>query len=117
MANLNPTQRLLVATAWVDGHLDEREARFLRRALANGSVSVQEIEGCLARPGESLEEVLKEFGEQAAPEEVLREVMRMCFADEILEAEEFALIERVSNHLGLDEATLEQLRQELVQGE
>lgn len=113
MSNLNSTQKLLVATAWIDGQLDEREASFVRRILANGMVSVEEIETCLRHPVFLLDDVLGELSPEVPPADVLREVLKMCFADDILEAEEFELILRLSQHLGVSEEQLEQLRLEV----
>jgi len=113
MSNLNATQKLLVATAWIDGQLDDREAHFVRRILANGMVSVDEIEACLRHPIFLLDEVLAELPASIPPADVLREVLKMCFADDILEADEFELIQRLSQHLGVNEDQLEELRLEV----
>ena len=113
MGNLSSTQQLLVATAWADGRLDPGEAEFLRRVLANGSVSVEQIESCLHSPTVNLDEVLAQFSEMQVGEEVMREVLRMCFIDEVLELTELDLIERLAGRLGLDSERLEALRLEV----
>lgn len=108
-AGLSPTQALMVAVAWVDGRLEERESLFLRQVLANGTVSVETIEACLAGPTVSLEEALADLPHQG--EEILGEVLRLCFADDVLEFEEMELIDRLAQHLRVSPERLEALRQ------
>lgn len=115
MENLSLTQKLLVATAWVDGKLGDAEAQFLRRVLANGSVSVAEIEECLAGPTLDPGEVVKQFGHSQAGEEVLREVLRMCMADGSLDAAEVDFAERLADQLGLAGKPLQAIRAQVTQ--
>lgn len=112
MDQLSVNQRILLATAWADGVVAPDEATFLRRILANGQVSAEQIEGYLSRRPITLEQALG-GAEASEPEELMREVLRMCFADGVLEIEEFDLIDRVARHLGLTSDQLEGMRQQL----
>ena len=115
MDNLTSTQRLLVATAWVDGRLEASEAEFLRRVLANGQVTVEQIEACLQAPTITLGDVLPQLPEQHSGEDVMREVLRMCFVDGVLAHAELDLMVRLSSQLGVSDQRLAVLRQEISQ--
>lgn len=99
----------MVATAWADGRLDEQEARILRHVLANGQVTVEEIEACLSRPTVDLDSVLNRLSAGAERHEIMREVMRMCHADGVLARWEEVLVGRVAGHLGLSPQELKEL--------
>ena len=113
MSNLSPIQELLVAAAWADGHLAEKEALFLRRVLANGSVSVSQIEACLSAPTVELGEVLARLSVGSAGEEVMREVLRMFQSDGALHSKEQDLIRRLAQHLEFSPEKVERMQREL----
>lgn len=113
MSNLSPIQELLVAAAWADGQLAEKEALFLRRVLANGSVSVSQIEACLNGPTVELSEVLTRLSVGAAGEEVMREVLRMLQSDGALHNKEQELVSRLAQHLEFTPEKVEDLRRQL----
>lgn len=109
MSNLNVVQELMVATAWSDGRLDEREAEILRQILANGQVTPQEIEQCLARPHFDLDYVLNRLTPGPERVEIMREVLRMCAADGVTARWEEVLVGRVAGHLGFTPEELKEL--------
>ena len=115
MSNLSPIQELLVAAAWADGHLAEKEALFLRRVLANGCVSVSQIEACLTAPTVEFSEVLSRLSVGSAGEEVMREVLRMLQSDGALHSKEQDLVTRLAQHLEFTQEKVEEIRRELVQ--
>ncbi len=110
---LNASQQLLIATAWVDGRLDPAEARLLEQLLGRTGFSNDDLQRALAPPGPALDDLLKSIPEGRPRREVMSEVLRMCFADDVLELEEFDLIDRVARQLGLSQEELESLRQEV----
>ena len=114
MSNLSPIQELLVAAAWADGQLVEKEALFLRRVLANGSVSVSQIEACLTAPTVEFGDVLSRLSVGSAGEEVMREVLRMLQSDGALHSKEKDLITRLAQHLKFTQEKVEEIRRELV---
>jgi hypothetical protein len=112
MDQLTANQRILLAVAWVDGQAAPAEATFLRRVLANGTVDAQQVESYLQKCPITLEQALA--GPAATqPEELMQEVLRMCFVDGVLEVEEFDLIDRLARHLGITSDQLEQMRERL----
>ncbi|MBS2036248.1 TerB family tellurite resistance protein [bacterium] len=113
MSTLSPIQELLVAAAWADGQLAEKEALFLRRVLANGSVSVSQIEACLSGPTVELGEVLSRLSVGSAGEEVMREVLLMLQSDGALHSKEQDLITRLAQHLEFSAEKVEKIRREL----
>ncbi|MFN8609678.1 MAG: TerB family tellurite resistance protein [Vulcanimicrobiota bacterium] len=113
MSNLSPIQELLVAAAWADGQLAEKEALFLRRVLANGCVSVSQIEACLSGPTVELGEVLSRLSVGAAGEEVMREVLRMLQSDGDLHSKEKDLVSRLAQHLEFSPEKVDKIRREL----
>ncbi len=113
MQNLTPNQQLLIATAWVDHHLDPAEAILLRQVLEASGLTPTEIDAALQPPGPSLDEVLTHIPDEKSREDVMHWVLRMCFSDGVLEVEEFDLIERVAQKLGLDQDTLDKMRDEI----
>ncbi|MBX3172527.1 MAG: TerB family tellurite resistance protein [Candidatus Eremiobacteraeota bacterium] len=113
MSNLSPIQELLVAAAWADGQLAEKEALFLRRVLANGCVSVSQIEACLSAPTVEFEEVLNRLSVGGAGEEVMREVLRILQSDGALHSNEQDLISRLAQHLEFSPEKVEKMRREL----
>jgi len=109
MSNLSVLQELMVATAWADGRLDQREAEILRRVLANGQVSVSEIETCLREPTVDLDSVLNRITSGPQREEIMREVLLMCAVDGEMASWELVLIGRLAGHLGLTPEQLQEL--------
>jgi uncharacterized tellurite resistance protein B-like protein len=116
MSNLTSEQQLLIATAWVDGRLDDAEADLIRRLLRSARMPEAEIQASLSPPGPSLDVLLGNIPPGPARLDTMRLVLQMCFVDDILEFEEFDLIERAARHLGIDAETMEQLRQEANRG-
>lgn len=114
MSNLSPIQELLVAAAWADGQLAEKEALFLRRVLANGCVSVSQIEACLTAPTVEFGDVLGRLSVGSAGEEVMREVLRMLQSDGDLHSQEKDLISRLAQHLEFSPEKVEKIRRELM---
>ena len=114
MSNLSPIQELLVAAAWADGHLADKEALFLRRVLANGNVSVSQIEACLTAPTVEFGDVLGRLSVGSAGEEVMREVLRMLQSDGDLHTKEQDLITRLAQHLEFPPEKVDKIRRELV---
>lgn len=114
MNNLSPIQELLVAAAWADGQLAEKEALFLRRVLANGSVSVSQIEACLSAPTVEFADVLGRLSVGSAGEEVMREVLRMLQSDGALHSKEQDLISQLARHLEFSPEKVERMQRELV---
>jgi len=114
MSNLSPIQELLVAAAWADGHLAEREALFLRRVLANGCVSVSQIEACLSAPTVEFGDVLSRLSVGSAGEEVMREVLSMLQSDGDLHSKEQDLIARLAQHLEFSPEKVDEIRRQLV---
>lgn len=112
MQSLSPDLHLLIATAWVDGHLDPEEKEFLLRILAGAGLTPEQAEAALGEPRD-LEAVLAGLVAGTGAETLMRQVLRLCFADGVLELEEFDLIERVAERLQIDGDRLEQLRQEV----
>lgn len=113
MDKLNPHQQLLVATAWVDDHLDPSEAIFLRLILQSCGVPDSDIDAALQKPTIPIEQVLQKLPGGAPREAVMRDVLRICFTDGILEAQEFDLIERVARQLQIDDETMNRLREQV----
>ena len=113
MDKLNANQQLLVATAWVDNHLDRAEADMLRQVLAKQGLPESDIEAALKQQPPPITGLINQMPGGQAREEVMRDVLRMCFSDGILEFEEFDLIERVAGQLGLNEETLERIRNDV----
>lgn len=113
MSNLSPIQELLLAAAWADGQLAEKEAIFLRRALANGCVSVSQIEACLSAPTVEFGDVLERLQVGAAGEDVMREVLSMLQSDGDLHSKEQDLIRRLAQHLEFSPEKVEKIRREL----
>lgn len=116
MDKLNANQQLLVATAWVDNHLDRAEADLLRQVLGNQGVAGADIEEALKTQPPPISGLISQMPGGQAREDVMRDVLRMCFSDGILEFAEFDLIERVAGQLGLNEETLERIRTEVSGG-
>ena len=113
MSNLSPIQELLVAAAWADGQLAEKEAVFLRRVLANGCVSVSQIEACLSAPTVEFGDVLGRLSVGAAGEDVMREVLSMLQSDGALHSKEQDLISSLAQHLEFSPEKVEKIRREL----
>lgn len=116
MDKLNANQQLLVATAWVDNHLDRAEADLLRQVLSKQGLSDADIEAALKQQPPAISGLISQMPGAQAREDVMRDVLRMCFSDGILEFAEFDLIERVAGQLGLNEETLERIRTEVSGG-
>lgn len=112
MSNLTAEQQLLIATAWVDGRLDDSEAELIRRLLRASKVPDAQIQASLSPPAPSLDALLANIPPGPARLDTMRLVLQMCFADDILEFEEFDLIQRAAQHMGIDEETMERLRHE-----
>jgi len=110
MGNLTATQELMVAAAWADGKLNEREASFLRRVLANGSVGKSQIEMCLAHPTVRFDDVLERLDADGRKQDVMQEVLRICVCEGLMGGAESDLVERLRSHLGLDRAQVEALK-------
>lgn len=113
MSNLSPIQELLVAAAWADGQLAEQEALFLRRVLANGCVSVSQIEACLSAPTVEFGDVLGRLSVGSAGEEVMGEVLRMLQSDGVLHTKEQDLVSQLAHHLEFSPEKVEKIRREL----
>lgn len=113
MDKLTSNQQLLLATAWVDNHLAEAEADMLRQVLNHQGVAPDDIEAALKVKPPSVSELISKLPGGQPREEVMRDVLQMCFSDGILEFEEFDLIERVAGQLGLNEETLERIRSQV----
>ena len=113
MDKLAPNLQLLVATAWVDNHLDPSEAILLRQILTATGIAKDEIESILTAPPIVVGDLLDSIPNGQPREAVMRDVLRMVFSDGVLEAEEFDLLERVAQRLELDEETVDRLRQEV----
>lgn len=113
MSKLTPHQELLIATAWVDDHLDPSEAILLRQILQSCGLAAGEIETALQKPATPVDELLKDLPGGAPREALMRDVLRMCFTDGILEMEEFDLIERVAKQLQIDDETMNRLREQV----
>lgn len=116
MDKLNANQQLLVATAWVDNHLDGAEADLLRQVLGKQGLSENDIEAALKAQPPPISGLINQMPGAQAREDVMRDVLRMCFSDGILEFAEFDLIERVAGQLGLNEEQLERIRNEVSGG-
>jgi uncharacterized tellurite resistance protein B-like protein len=110
MSQLSVTQELMVAAAWADGRLHDQEAAFLRRVLANGSVSADEIERRLEKPSVNLPQVLARLSVGADRYEVLGELLRLCAADGQTSSWEEMLIGKVAEHLGIPGEQVEQMK-------
>ena len=114
---MEPRQALLLKTlvqmAWADHKLVDEERAFLGRALAALGATGAEIDELESRREavdlQALATTLPGLPERL---EAMRLLLRVAFADEALTFEEFDLIDRLANALGLDDAQLEQLRQE-----
>ena len=113
MDKLTVNQQFLVATAWVDNRLDPAEADMIRQVLGKQGISDSDIDQVLNWPAPSVASLISKLPGDQAREEVIRDVLRMCFSDGVLEFEEFDLIERVAGQLGLNEETLERIRSEV----
>lgn len=116
MDKLNANQQLLLATAWVDNNLDATEADLIRQILGKQGIAEADIESALKTQPPSTSSLIAQMPGSQAREEVMRDVLRMCFSDGVLEFEEFDLIERVAGQLGLNEETLERIRTEVSAG-
>ena len=75
-----------------------------------------DIESALQTQPPSTSSLIAQMPGAQAREDVMRDVLRMCFSDGVLEFEEFDLIERVAGQLGLNEETLERIRTEVSAG-
>ncbi|MBT9586412.1 TerB family tellurite resistance protein [bacterium] len=113
MDKLSPNLQLLVATAWVDNHLDPSEAILLRQILTATGIAKEEVESVLTAPPLVVGNLLDSIPNGHPREAVMRDVLRMVFSDGVLEAEEFDLLERIAQRLELDEETVDRLRQEV----
>lgn len=111
MSNLTSEQQILIAAAWADGRLDDSEAEILRRVLRSAELSDAQIEQALLSPPAGLEALIGSIP-ASGREKTMKSVLEMCFADDILEVEEFELIELLAQKLELDEDTMERLRHE-----
>ena len=110
---LTANHQLLIAAAWIDGRMDPAEARLLEQILGRSGASAESVAAALAGPAPDLGTLLEKIPQGQPRREVMAEVLRMCFADDVLELEEFDLIDRVARQLGLSEDELETLRQEV----
>lgn len=113
MDKLNANQQLLLATALVDNHLAAAEADLLRQIFSKQGLSNHDIAEALQSRPPALASLVSQMPGGQAREDVMRDVLRMCFSDGILEYEEFDLIERLAGQLGLNEETLERIRNEV----
>ena len=113
MDKLNANQQLLLATAWVDNNLDPAEADMLRQVLSKQGIAADDIESALQTQPPPVAQLISQMPGGQPREDVMRDVLRMCFSDGVLEFEEFDLIERVAGQLGLNEETLERIRNEV----
>lgn len=113
MDHLTPNQQLLVATAWVDNRLDPAESAMLRQVLAASGLASADIDAVLQSPPPPVSTLLARIPHGQPREDVMRDVLRMCFSDGVLEFEEFDLIERVAVQLGIDEENLDRVRAEV----
>ena len=110
MSSLSVTQELMVAAAWADGRLHEQEAAFLRRVLANGVVSAEEIERRLEKPTVHLQQVLERLSVGADRYDVLGELLRLCAADGTTSSWEDLFIGKVAQHLGIPPEQVAQMK-------
>ena len=115
MDKLAPNLQLLLATAWVDNHLDPSEAILLQQILTATGLNAAQIEQIMAAPPPPLDSLLSNIPDGQPREAVMRDVLRMVFSDGVLEIEEFDLIERVAQQLKLDSETVDRLRDEVSQ--
>jgi uncharacterized membrane protein YebE (DUF533 family) len=113
MDKLAPHLQLMIATAWIDNHLDPSEAILLQQILHASGLSQPQIESVLQAPPLGLGDLLESIPNGQPREAVMRDVLRMVFSDGVLEVEEFDLLERVAQRLGLDDETVDRLRQEV----
>ena len=113
MDTLTANQQLLVATAWVDNRLDPAEATLLRQILGASGLSSPQVDSVLQSRPPSVAALLALIPDGKPREDVMRDVLGMCFSDGVLEIEEFDLIERVAAQLGLDSEDLERIRAEV----
>ncbi len=113
MDKLNANQQLLLATAWVDNNLDPAEADMLRQVLGKQGIAAGDIETALKTQPPPIAQLISQMPGGQPREDVMRDVLRMCFSDGVLEFEEFDLIERLAGQLGLNEETLERIRNQV----
>jgi uncharacterized tellurite resistance protein B-like protein len=109
--------KTLVQMAWADKKLVDAERVLLNRVLSELGATPEEIEAFEAAPEEidyaQLAQTLPGMPERL---EAMRLLMKVAFVDNTLSFEEYDLVGRLAEALGIDDAQLERLRQQALNG-
>lgn len=118
---MDDTERLLmkglVQVIWADGEVDEKEREMLGGILARLGCSVEEIREVAAMMMSDEARAPKDFqeklpGDKASRAEIMRVMLAMALADGRVDVSEVRFLDRMAQHLGIDPATLEELKRD-----
>lgn len=110
--------KTLVQMAWADQKLDEAERQMLARVLTHLGATPAEIESLQAEPENvDLEQLAATLPGLPERREAMRLLLKVAFVDDALTFEEFDLVGRLAEALGLTDEQMEQLRQEALKPE
>jgi len=111
----NPTVKALLQIAWADGQIEPTEKQLLLNIMERLGVSPAEAEVALRKPPGEID--LKALASTLPSKEdrlsLMRLLMEVSFADDVLTVDEYLILERAEQALGITEEEAEQLRQEL----
>lgn len=91
--------------------LEQREVLVLRRLLSR-QLSPYELDAVLAEKPPDVDDALARIPDSQSPDQTMRQVLQVCFADGALEPEEYDLIVKVARCLKISDEELETLREE-----
>lgn len=105
--------KTLVQMAWADQKLVDAEKALLSRVLGELGATPEEIVSLESAPeAVNLEQLAQTLPGQAERLEAMRLLLKVAFVDDTLTFEEFDLVGRLAQALGIDEEQLEALRQQ-----
>ena len=111
----NPTVNALLQIAWADGQIEPSEKQLLLTMMGRLGLSPSEAQAALEQPPHEVD--LKALALTLPAKEdrlnLMKLLMEVSFADDILTVDEYLILERAEQALGITEEEAEQLRQQL----
>ncbi|MBI3925621.1 MAG: DUF533 domain-containing protein [Armatimonadetes bacterium] len=106
----------LVQVIWADGEVDQKEREMLGGILAQMGCSAEEIQEVAAMMmGERKEQVaLTDLPDRESRREIMKVLLAMAMADDRIDVNEVRFLNKMANHLEIDEDDLEVLKAETV---
>lgn len=102
--------------AWADGKLDPREEQMLRQVFGRFGLGEAETQAALApQQGKpNFKTLATLIPSPAGRKKLVKMLLELSFADDLLTFEEYRMIEKVSKQLAVSDDDLEELRSQIV---